>query len=770
MESPEFKRSDLFSDVHYGHYMGQRLPGLRNTIPQAPLDLPDSSETVLNSAMVKPLKAVVQIPEAQLNRVVNNLLLASRFNLSMGGDASVLPYSSPDVFPDVDPAHDLPLQGPVVVASDDPQWFQEPIERIILPKLANSFHMGYHFTTQCALQTGTTTLIPNATDNDVNEALVNDQYLDGYEWRRVQVFRNESGMANWLYSNKNSVQEHAEATFVQYLDGERPISGGVMFSYITPQLVGFADLKDLSEARRAVLEGENRNIQGWIHAVREIGRVTSTRHFILYTGEYAILGIFDPLFDTIAFSPIERLDTSTSAADALPPPLVPIFQLITQAMVDAKLSKEDNELPVDMVTPHWSPDMPLNVLRFPYKDLASSAPRTLPVENIFYRALTLGIEVRQGLPVVRRDLAILVEAVVGEESGAGGNQQAETLVAGASPEEPLHAGTDDAYELDVEAPRVPNSAIAHASEPTDDLSSVEIPLASGSNGDRAAEPAQDAPSPPSPGPSERNDSVIASDPVYAPSFEHDDATVSNGPAIPDEDAGISGVEVEVEVSAVVLGKRRREEYEDPIASPSPVRSPRRALSPRLRKASPVVDDEDIMTSDDQEERPRPTKRVCVKAEETAQPEADPSNAQPEAGPSNATAAPIRRLREKAAVDYSGKANQDRAIKAMKTEKRVKIEAVLSLSTPEDPVFVRKDKDGKTRKKAKAPRKTAAKKVAVVEAQKKAKVAVEVEEKRVTRSGRASSADDTGLDRLPPAGTQKKEKGKGRNGSGPSKKK
>ncbi|KAG9029553.1 hypothetical protein FRB95_005227 [Tulasnella sp. JGI-2019a] len=828
MSPPDFKGSDVFGDVSYGYYMGQRLPGLKNTVflPRIQRSKsPKSLGKILNYGLSRPLMAVVPVPEAQLAAVANNFLLASSFNLSLGADASVIPYSSSDAFPDIDLVHGHPLQGPIVVASNSPGWYQKPIEQTILPKLAHSFRLNYHLVKKCAIQPEENTFIPNATDFDVNAALEKNQGLDHYHWRRVRTLRNEVGITHWLYSDKDDVRAHADATLAQYLDDQRPISGAVMFSYMSPQLVGLAELEEICRARKA----NRKNIQPWIQVIREMGRVTSTRHFILYTGEYAVLAIFDPRYDTIAFSPIEQLDTSTSADDALPLPQAPtMFQLITQAMVDAKLSKEDNAIPADTIVPHGDLYASLDILRFPYEDIARTTPRELVGKGVFYNALRHDIKAGGGHPVFRRQSTatpsiIPVEATAGEGSAAGGHQQANgsvspsmgeasTSIIGATTPpvlvealEVISHDVEEIMDLDAEGSsvagtslNVPIMAIAHTAD-TQSMDATFSPPsepASGSNAERMelsvqhsprslsatasrnlwtpadtlslpdddlydddglyigpadelgalvtediAGPSQsDAPGPSQslPSPNSEDSTIVASDHVHTPSIDHNEATVARA-SIPAEILGAG-----MKAAPIVLEKRKREEEDDPCASPSAWLS-RRTLPPRKRDTSPAVESEGGATCEAQEEQPRPAKKMRVGAEAPAQPEAGPSNA----------ASPKRSLRARIKVDYTGRSNQDRAVETTKTAKeRVKMEAVVPPRASEDPVADKEKNpaDVKAAKKVKVPKGQAAKRVAVADAQKKAKLVAKVEEKRTPRTPR----EDV--------------KGKGREGSGPSKRK
>lgn len=172
----------------------------------------------------------------------------------MGGESSVLSHPTRTSFPDIDPVHGQPLEGPVIVATNDRIWYEKAIEQVILPKLSHAARSWYHLLDHCALLPGTTTFVPNAPDAHVVPILDDDATLESFKWRRLEVFPDErvSGTANWLWSDQGDHRFHIYRSLIQGLERKQMNSGCVIFSYISPEYLGLKELEYLCAQRKVV--------------------------------------------------------------------------------------------------------------------------------------------------------------------------------------------------------------------------------------------------------------------------------------------------------------------------------------------------------------------------------------------------------------------------------------------------------------------------------------------------------------------------------------
>ncbi|KAG8850370.1 hypothetical protein FRB96_000434 [Tulasnella sp. 330] len=756
MSTPsDFRMSDEFADVSWGRYMSKRLPALKNEVETEPINENTWQTTIINSGMTRPMKAVVHIPASQLDAVAKNFHFASRFNLSMGGESSVLSLPTRTSFPDIDPVHGQPLEGPIIVASNDRAWYEKAIEQVILPKLSHAARSWYHLLDNCSLLSGTTTLVPNAADAHILPTLEDDATLEHFKWRRLEIFPNErvSGTANWLWSDQSDYKFHIFRSLVQGLEKMQMNSGCVMLCYISPEYLGLEELEDFC-LEREVHDGI---IQDWLKGIREMARVTSTRHVVVYTGEYAVLAIFDTQFENVAFSPIEQLDASTPDDATLPSPASPnMFKLITQAMVDARMSKEEDKLPFVKISSPWNAATgpSVKILQYPFRNVANTEPRELIYPEMMHSALTQSLQHRNGFPTIRRDrLATPANPIAGHAAMdvEPGYDDDVDMIMGLrqTPTENVMGAPTGSSLLE----RSEGGAGLLTSEEAG-LSHVAVDVAAAVNMDAA----QDRTAPDA----GEHDGVQV--------MESDETEqLASHPAEPENAV------TKVGASPKSLGKRKRvqrdEEPEEDSAPPVPAQQPRtrrrRGPSRQSQASSAVLAGEsstalavkDVIAVDGLLASPRNTgpspskkRRTNTGAVPVASSTApstsatDPAQDAP-VGSTNTRSPIARSLRNKPKVDYTGKSDQNRAIEALK-ERRVKAavqkrkqQTSTSPKAIDDNKVVKEETSVKVRapEKERASRKAAGKKAAVSDAQKKAMIISQVEKKKGARAARTLAA-------------------------------
>ncbi|KAG8865038.1 hypothetical protein FRB97_004821, partial [Tulasnella sp. 331] len=238
---------------------------------------------------------------------------------------------------------------------------------VLLPKLSHAARSWYHLLNNCTLLHGTTTLVLNTADAQIIPSLEDDATFEHFKWRRLEIFSNQR------------------------------------VSELNPGIGEDADEQWMSD----VLISQSKHdgfIEDWLRGVHGVARVASTRHFTIYTGELAILGIFDTQFETVAFSPIEGLDTSSPNDNALLSPASPsLFKLLTQAMVDARMSKEEGKLPLEKISPPWNTAaLSVKIQQYPFRNVANTEPREPAYIKMIYIVLTQSPQHGNGFPTIRR--------------------------------------------------------------------------------------------------------------------------------------------------------------------------------------------------------------------------------------------------------------------------------------------------------------------------------------------------------------------------------
>ncbi|KAG8877389.1 hypothetical protein FRB98_006732 [Tulasnella sp. 332] len=765
----DFKMSDEFTDVSWGRYMSKRLPALKNEVETEPIEENTWQTTIINSGMTRPMKAVVHIPATQLDAVAKNFHFASRFNLSMGGESSVLSLPTRTSFPDIDPVHGQPLEGPIIVASNDRAWYEKAIEQVILPKLSHAARSWYHLLDNCSLLPGTTTLVPNAADAHILPTLEDDATFEHFKWRRLEIFPNErvSGTANWLWSDQSDYKFHIFRSLIQGLEKMQMNSGCVMLFYISPEYLGLEELEEFC-LEREVHDGI---IQDWLKGIREIARVTSTRHVVVYTGEYAVLAIFDTQFENVAFSPIEQLDTSTPDDATLPSPASPnMFKLITQAMVDARMSKEDNKLPFVRISSPWNAAAgpSVKILEYPFRNVANTEPRELIYPEMMHSALTQSLQHRTGFPTIRRDsLAIPATPIAGQAAMD------------------VELGYDDDVDMIMGLRQTLTANVMGASTGSNFLERSEGGAGLLTLGEASLSPiADDA--------ATATNMEEAQDRMTSDAGEHGGVQLMESDEteqLPSQLAEPENVVTKVGASSKSLGKRKRVQGdagpEEDSAPPVPAQQPRtrrrRGPSRQSKASSAVLAGDsstalaagDIIVVDGLPASPRnsgpsPSKRrrtntgAVPAASSTALLTSATDLVQDAPVESTNASSPIARsLRNKPKVDYTGKSDQNRAIEALK-ERRVKAAVQKrKQQTSTSPKAIDDDKlmKGKTPIKVRAPqkkrasRKAAEKKAPVSDAQKKATITSQVEKKKGARAARTLAAVTASSDSAQDAATR-----------------
>ncbi|KAG8849726.1 hypothetical protein FRB96_000666 [Tulasnella sp. 330] len=299
----------------------------------------------------------------------DQLAPADKLDLSALAMRDIIPIPSKHSFPDVSIKHGRLATSTIRVHSIDD--IHKVIERKILPNLHYSHRLRSFLYQWGKLQyhpDHNLDLVPGMSD-DAAGALLNglDAGALQRKWSRTRIFKDEDkewktgrklGLASWLWCDGAAMAQAQANNF------ERPAStGSVLFTYIPEWFVSFEHLERFSKETPFHLR------PSWFAAIHNACIDSGTRHLIVYTGPFVVIGIFNASFTSVAFSPPMPVDVSdeygygvnsATGLDLQDPERQPYYlvQVLSQVMFDA-VAVADNNNNANMTTTAAFPSVPL---------------------------------------------------------------------------------------------------------------------------------------------------------------------------------------------------------------------------------------------------------------------------------------------------------------------------------------------------------------------------------------------------------------------------
>ncbi|KAG8881236.1 hypothetical protein FRB97_009735, partial [Tulasnella sp. 331] len=650
---------------------------------------------------------------------------------------------------------------------------------VLLPKLSHAVPSWYHLLNNCTLLHGTTTLVPNAADAQIIP------FTRGRcDLRTLQVEKTR----DLLQSTRLGCDELALG-----LEKMQMNSGCVMFSYLSPRYLRFEELENIC-VEREVHDGF---IEDWLRGVSSrggTGDFHSTLHHL-----YGRIRHPQNIRHSVRnrrLSPIEGLDTSSPNDNALLSPASPsLFKLLTQAMVDARMSKEEGKLPLEKISPWNTAALSVKIQQYPFRNLANTEPRELAYIKIIYCVLTQSSQHGNGFPTIRRGSLTPPPTPTAEQTALDVEQGYDgdvyeimglrvaptTTVGNASTGLNPLAMSDEGVGLTFDEADKPGVAVDVVSPPTESDGAPTGPAMSAAFVEIANAPASGT-------------DVYNAEMDGAPMSTRRGVTEGDSLDIGKGDVGVEGVSLAPVDQATVV--EEDEEFGEVLAQLVPAHHTKtccRREQSRQGRANSVVPAEGSSTTDiedaspvdaylashrklsrrrvptpinrqvtshesdedagDVNERPSaPQKRRIMAEDISAASSTPPSISIARLGwdvpveRTNATSPATRSLRIKPTVDYAGESVHKRAIEALK-ERQIKAAVQKMEQGPTSPERDDTEKVVKEEVHAKIKalekkwesRKLAEEKVAIAVAQKTARITSQVEKRKRTRSTRTIAA-------------------------------
>ncbi|KAG8986809.1 hypothetical protein FRB93_005151 [Tulasnella sp. JGI-2019a] len=293
------------------------------------------------------------------------------FDLSDMAANGLLPKIYRDSHPDIDPNSKSPVAAALKVNSIS------DIHNNVFDTILAGLHYDYRiYTLGCWLDM--LEQHPHGTNNQAAKMLVEQEEAFQRRWYPTPIFTNDEalGLASWLWT---------DARIMEALDAGHKFqqSGSVLFTYVPPWLMPRLEIQRLWHFKL------NNPKPAWLSGIYAFCQQTGTRHFVLYTGDSVIGGVFDPTFEVLKLLEEVRIDVGQAGyfrykMNDTTQQLEKLEVSLRQALIATMAEAESSEITPMSVSeaeqaaaPALSPAATPHVTRAPAVRLPSSSPPLL---------------------------------------------------------------------------------------------------------------------------------------------------------------------------------------------------------------------------------------------------------------------------------------------------------------------------------------------------------------------------------------------------------